>query len=101
MKKARKYTGWLLRSFFSRRPEVIISLYQTYVIPRLEYGSILWSPYKISDIEKIEAVQRTITSKVDRMINLNYHKSVVWGWAPLRKTDYYFFISMNPSHTVT
>ena len=74
VKKARKYTGWLLRSFFSRRPEVIISLYQTYVIPRLEYGSILWSPYKISDIEKIEAVQRTITSKVDGMTNLNYHQ---------------------------
>ena len=74
VKKARKYTGWLLRSFFSRRPEVIISLYQTYVIPRLEYGSILWSPYKISDIEKIEAVQRTITSKVDGMTHLNYHE---------------------------
>ena len=74
VKKGRKYTGWILRSFFSRKPEVIISLYQTYVIPRLEYASILWSPYKISEITKIEAIQRTITAKVDGMQHLNYHQ---------------------------
>ena len=74
VKNGRKYMGWILRSFISRNPEIIISLYQTYVIPRLEYASILWSPYKISDITKIEAIQRTITSKVNGMEGLNYHQ---------------------------
>ena len=74
VKNARKYMGWILRSFTSRKPEVLISLYKSYVIPRLEYASILWSPYKILDITKIESIQRTITAKVDGMEALNYHE---------------------------
>lgn len=74
VKNGRKYMGWILRSFISRNPEIIISLYQTYVIPRLEYASILWSPYKISDITRLEAIQRTISSKVDGIQDLNYHQ---------------------------
>ena len=96
VKTARKYTGWILRSFYSRRPEVIIQLFQTYVIPRLEYGSILWSPYKISDIEKIEGVQRTITSKVDGMANLNYHQRLhrLKLYSLMRRRERYIAIHM-------
>ena len=74
VKSGRKFLGWILRSFFSRKAEVIISLYQTYVGPRLEYGSILWSPYLVKDITRIEAIQRTVTAKVEGLENLNYHQ---------------------------
>ena len=74
VKKGRKYLGWILRSFKSRKPEVIITLFQSYVIPRLEYSSTLWSPYQIKDITKIEAIQRTVTDKVEGVENMNYHQ---------------------------
>ena len=74
IKKARKFTGWILRSFVSRTAEVIMYLYQSYVLPRLEYGSILWSPYKKKDIIKLEAIQRTITAKIEGLQGCNYHQ---------------------------
>lgn len=74
VKVGRKYLGWILRCFLSRSPDVIITLYQSYVIPRLEYACILWSPYQVQQICKIEAIQRTITSKVEGIENLNYHQ---------------------------
>ena len=74
VKKARKYSGWILRSFKSRSPEVIMFLYQSYVLPRLEYGSVVWSPFLKKDIANIEGIQRTITSKLDRVKEYNYHQ---------------------------
>ena len=96
VKKARKYTGWILRSFFSRNPEVIINLYKMYVIPRLEYASILWSPYKVADIAKIEGIQRTITYKVDGMQNLNYHQRLhkLKLYSLMRRRERYLAIQM-------
>ena len=74
VKTARKYLGWILRSFKSRKQEILISLYKSYVVPRLEYASILWTPYLIKHITQIEAIQRTITAKVEGLDNLNYYQ---------------------------
>ena len=74
MKKGRQFTHWILRSFTSRCPEVILQLFKSYVIPRLEYASLLWSPYLVKNITKIEAIQRTITSRIAGMEKLNYHQ---------------------------
>ena len=74
IKRGRKFMGWILRSFRSRKAEVIITLYQAYVIPRLEYASILWTPYLIQDITRMESIQRTITAKVEGVQHLNYHQ---------------------------
>ena len=74
VKMGRKFLGWILRSFSSRSAEVILYLYQSYVLPRLEYASLLWSPHQIKNIMKIEAIQRTITSKIDELRELNYHQ---------------------------
>ena len=74
IKKGRKFMTWILRSFTSRAPEVILTLYQAYVVPRLEYASILWNPYMIGDIQQLESIQRTITAKLDGCEGLNYHQ---------------------------
>ena len=60
IKTGRKFLGWILRSFTSRNYEVILFLYKTYVLPRLEYASLLWSPYQQRNIIRIEALQSTI-----------------------------------------
>ena len=66
--------GWILRSFKSRAAEVIIQLYQAYVVPRMEYASILWNPYSIGDIQRLESIQRTLTSKIEGCEHMNYHQ---------------------------
>ena len=43
--KANKQLGLITKVFSSKDPQVIISLYKTFVRPHLEYNSIIWSPY--------------------------------------------------------
>ena len=45
VKGGRKFMWWILRSFESRKAEILLFLYRSYVLPKLEYSSILWSPY--------------------------------------------------------
>ena len=45
---------------------------KTYLVPRLEYCSAAWNPHKINEIEQLEAVQRSFTSRIDNMEQLNY-----------------------------
>ena len=70
--EAKKFAGWIFRIFKSRRPEVILLLYNTYVRPRLEYCSPLWSPCQKRHLYQIEAIQRTITSRISGTEGLNY-----------------------------
>ena len=74
IKTGRKYMGWILRTFQSRKPEVLLTLYRAYVIPRLEYASVLVSPYMIKDIERIESIQRSITFRIEGVKGMNYHQ---------------------------
>ena len=32
--------------------------------PTLEYASVIWSPYRVGEIKKIESVQRTFTKRI-------------------------------------
>ena len=72
--KAKSIAGLILRTFLTRDPEPMMMLFKTLVIPILDYGSIIWSPYKKCEINQIEAVQRTFTSKLQGLEDLNYHQ---------------------------
>ena len=74
IKAGRKFMWWILRSFKSRTAEIMLFLYQSYVLPKMEYSSLLWSPYKKKDIAKIETIQRTLTSKIENLQQYNYHQ---------------------------
>ena len=62
-----------------------IKLYKTYIRPKLEYNTPVWSPYLQKDICKVEQVQRNFTKRVcircnipfnsysDRLYKLNLH----------------------------
>ena len=71
--EGKKFTFWILRSF-KTRSTVLLHLFKSFVISKLEYASPLWMPHMKTDIEKIEALQRTLTSRLDGMENLNYHE---------------------------
>ena len=57
--KAFKTLGFIKRTTaqFSNI-ETIIYLYKSLVLPVLNYGSIIWSPYLIKDIDKLNAVTK-------------------------------------------
>ena len=77
---AKKHASWILRLIKCREPEVVLLLYKTYVRPRLEYASPLWSPKLVKHIAKIESVQRTVTSRIQGLEKFNY-------WERLQKLN--------------
>ena len=71
-KKCSRLCGWILRTFSTRSKSVLLTLFKSIVLPHLDYGSQLWSPYKIKSINALEKVQRVFTKHIDGMHDLSY-----------------------------
>jgi hypothetical protein len=69
----RRWCSWVLRTFETRQRDIMLTLWKQLILPRIEYCSPLWAPYKRKDLEKIEGIQRTFTSKIAGLTNLRYH----------------------------
>merc|ERR1712237_208103 len=66
--------GMLLRTFAMRDREPMIKMFNSYLISKLEYCCIIWSPNEQQYINKIEDIQRIFTRKIDGMEGLDYHE---------------------------
>ena len=64
--------SWTLSVFYARDSTTILTLYKSMVRSILEYCCPLWNPYKVTDIKRLEGVQRTVTSKITAVKHLNY-----------------------------
>ena len=62
--KAHQRANAILRSFVSRDTEVLLRAFTVYVLPVLEYNSVVWSRRTKQDIECIEQVQRRFTKRL-------------------------------------
>ena len=71
-KKAKQLTAWILNVFYTRNKFVMLTLFNSLVRSRLEYCCQVWDPFKIKNIDAIEQVQRSLTSKIENMDNDNY-----------------------------
>ena len=71
--KAKQIAGYIMRTFISRKPEIMLTLLKSLVLPIIDYSSIVWSPHTKQDIAHIEAVQRNFSSKLDGMSDLDYY----------------------------
>jgi ribonuclease P/MRP protein subunit RPP40 len=60
------------RCFSSGNPPILVWAFGVYVRPLLEYASQVWSPYLLSDVDRIESVQRSFTKSLPGMRNLSY-----------------------------
>ena len=58
IEKAKNLISWILRTFYSRSLNCMITLYKSLVIPILEYCSVLWSPNAVGLIQRLEDIQK-------------------------------------------
>lgn len=70
--KCRKLVYWVFRVFNTRDCIPLLKLYKAMIIPRLDYCSQLWLPYKQQELKDLEGVQRTYTSRINSIKDLDY-----------------------------
>ena len=72
--KAHRRASLIQRCFVSRNTHSLLTAFNVYVRPQLEYCSVVWSPHLKKDIELIEKVQRRFTKRLPGMKNLTYEQ---------------------------
>ena len=72
IKEAKQQCSWILRTFRTREPLLMITLWKSLILSRLEYCSQLWCPLKKGDIQDIEMVQRCFIRKIPGCGHLSY-----------------------------
>ena len=82
VKKANRQAAWILRTFSTREPDLLLILFKQLVLPILEYCCQVWSPVTLGEVRKLEAVQRSFTNKVYGMESVCY-------WTRLRNLNLY------------
>ena len=69
---ARNMCSWILRTFESRSPDLMLTLWKSLIIPILDYCSQLWSPSKVGEIQQIEDLQKAFSRKIRSSKRENY-----------------------------
>ena len=64
VKAANKVSSWILRTFITRDKFVMKVLLQSLLVPKLEYASVVWSPFEDQYIQMLENIQRKFTSRM-------------------------------------
>lgn len=60
---ARRRSCLIRRSFQTKDFDFLTKMFCTYVRPSLEYGTSVWSPWMLKDIDVVESVQRSYTKR--------------------------------------
>ena len=72
IRKAKGMAGWVLRTFSTRDPKTMLTLWKTLIQPLLDYCSQLWSPHMKGEVQQLETVQRSFTRQIQGMRDLSY-----------------------------
>ena len=70
--RARGVASWALGAFRSRDRTTMMTLYKSLVRSHLEYCCPLWNPQNRMDIQQLESVQRSFTSRISGVQHLDY-----------------------------
>lgn len=80
--KMKQKAGWILRTFSTRDPLPMLTLWKSLVLSIHDYCSQLWNPRKIGSIQSLEQVQHSFLSKINTAYDLSY-------WEQLSKLKLY------------
>ena len=69
----RRLCSWALRTFLARDKITMLTLWKQLIQPVMDYCSPLWIPHKQKDLDRLEAVQRSFTSKITEVKELDYY----------------------------
>ena len=85
---------WLdSQNIYYESSQVMLTLYKSLVMSRLDYASRCWSPYLLKHVYLIEKVQRDCTKHISGMRYLSYSKSLeVLKLYSLQRRDRYGII---------
>ena len=70
--KVRSRACLIRRCFVTKDHEFFKKMFVTYVRPILEYGTVIWSPWLIKDMEVLESVQRAYTKRFPGLWDIQY-----------------------------
>ena len=70
--QASRMMGLIRRNFSNLTPQVFKPLYIALVRSRLEYGQSVWSPHTITEIKRIEQIQRRATKQINGFRSFSY-----------------------------
>ena len=69
--KCRQMSGYIFRTFSSRDPDTMLTLYKSLIQPHIDYCQ-LWFPHRTLELQKLESIQRFYTMRISDTKNLNY-----------------------------
>ena len=94
--RAKAVAAWVFSVFKTRDTLTMLTLYKSVVRSHLEYCCILWNPSSLTDIQLLESVQRTFTSRIWGVQHLNYWERLrALGLMSLqRRRERYIIIQM-------
>ena len=74
--KANQKANALFRTFRCKNKSFLLQMYKTFVRPKLEYATPVWSPHHKGDIAIIESVQRNFTRRIPELqkLQLSYQE---------------------------
>jgi len=73
-KSANKTLGMINRTLVNRESKIILKLYQSLVIPKLEYCAQAWRPYLKKDTDVLKKVQKRATRLMIKDRSLSYEE---------------------------
>jgi hypothetical protein len=75
--KASQRAKLILKCFRSRDSQLLMRAFCTFVKPLLEFSSVIWSPYTIADLNRIESVQRSFTNAIQSLRFSTYKERLI------------------------
>ena len=85
-KRCSNLAGWILRTFTIRDPQVMLTLYKSLVMSRLEYASQLWSLYLLRELSP------NISRECAFFLSYSKHLEVLKLYSLQRRRDRYGII---------
>ena len=69
--------AWVLRTFKTRDPLPMLTLWKTQIMCHLDYCSQLWSPCKTGNIQSLELLQKAFFTRIRGMQSMSYWDQLI------------------------